>query len=453
MSIYLKVFTESNMARRDPHTALQHKVLGEADSSGADLSLVKLQWSKEGIGYSLHVAPRTHSLVGVQITDFLNYLGFKRSRCPFVSRGECYVHWVEADFDVHSFAESFQSSYGLLTSALKELEKCGLYLDQPEGWGYFSRSPSKFITHSGPILGDGHNAISVKRLKQSEDASYCYCLTFLTSDSCKGWVKHYRPKQTPSLELQSALKFLGLKEFQGCPEYDFEPCYWYSILARNVSPIERNGHDFMVVKRVFNSFEAHEQHFLPGLQGLLEVHRIIQNCGFSFLPIHKQEGFQSSSSDIEAKPELRQTKSKSVARKLQDNNSYDVALSFAADEREHAEELATILEGEGFSVFYDKFYEANLWGKDLTDYFDKIYRKQSRYCVIFVSQAYKDRIWTIYELRSARARLLQEKGKEYILPIVVDAVELDGIPPTIKFVDLKTGIKEIADMLIEKLRN
>ena len=251
------------------------------------------------------------------------------------------------------FAESFQSSYGLLTSSLKDLERCGLYLDQPEGWGYFYGKPSEAITYSEPILGDGHNAISVKRLKRSEDSSYYYCLTFLTSDSCKGWVKHYRPKQTPSLELQSAFKFLGLKEFQKCPEYDFELCYWYSVRARNVNPIERNSHDFMVVERVHSSFDANEQYFLPGTQGLLEAHRIIQDCGFTFLSIHKQEDSQSSTSNIEAKSEPPKPKSKPAASGLRDNNSYDAALSFAAAEREHAEELATILEGEGFSVFYD----------------------------------------------------------------------------------------------------
>ena len=42
---------------------------------------------------------------------------------------------------------------------------------------------------------------------------------------------------------------------------------------------------------------------------------------------------------------------------------FDVAFSFAGTEREHAEELANLVRAAGFRVFYDKFYESELWGK------------------------------------------------------------------------------------------
>ena len=75
-----------------------------------------------------------------------------------------------------------------------------------------------------------------------------------------------------------------------------------------------------------------------------------------------------------------------------------------------AEKLAEILRAAGFAVFYDNFYPEHLWGKDLTAFLDEIYRKRAKFCVVFVSTEYKERKWTIHELRSAQAKALEQKG-------------------------------------------
>ena len=131
---------------------------------------------------------------------------------------------------------------------------------------------------------------------------------------------------------------------------------------------------------------------------------------------------------------------------------FDVALSFSGTERKFAEELAKRVRDAGFEVFYDEFYPEQLWGKDLVVFFDNIYRKASRYCVMFVSREYVDRMWTTHERRSAQARAVEEKGNEYILPIRVDNTELDGLQPTTGYLSLdQYEIPRIADMLITKL--
>ena len=114
-------------------------------------------------------------------------------------------------------------------------------------------------------------------------------------------------------------------------------------------------------------------------------------------------------------------------------------------------ELAEILRAAGHSVFYDDFFPEQLWGKNLAIFFDEIFRKRARYCVIFVSKDYENGKWTIHEARSAQARAVEEKGAEYILPIKVDGTELEGLLPTIGYVPVETGIDRIAQMLIEKL--
>src|SRR5216684_2514921 len=126
------------MNGRDPHQALKSEVLSQARSSGANLILAKLQWGKDDIGYSLHMAPNSFSLSGgYQVTDFLSHLGFQRSGCSFIDSRECYVRWVDANFDVNVFASLFDQAFRNLSEAQKDLERCGFFFDQPEGLGYF----------------------------------------------------------------------------------------------------------------------------------------------------------------------------------------------------------------------------------------------------------------------------------------------------------------------------
>jgi hypothetical protein len=131
--------------------------------------------------------------------------------------------------------------------------------------------------------------------------------------------------------------------------------------------------------------------------------------------------------------------------------SVDVAISFAGTERAYAKQLAELARNAGFSVFYDEFFPEFLWGKNLYVTFDEIFRKRARYCVIFVSKEYQNRVWTNHEIRSAQARALNGKGGEYILPIKVDDTELDGLLPTIGYLPLETGIGKIGTILIKKL--
>lgn len=66
---------------------------------------------------------------------------------------------------------------------------------------------------------------------------------------------------------------------------------------------------------------------------------------------------------------------------------YDVVLSFAGEDRDYVELVAEFLELHSVVVFYDKYEEATLWGKDLAEHLDGVYRKQGRFCVMFISRA------------------------------------------------------------------
>ena len=130
---------------------------------------------------------------------------------------------------------------------------------------------------------------------------------------------------------------------------------------------------------------------------------------------------------------------------------YDVVLSFAGEDRKYVIKTASFLSRTGVKVFYDEYEEIGLWGKDLYQHLDKIYQNMAKYAVIFISEAYKNRLWTKHELKSAQARAFSE-NEEYILPVRFDDTEIPGIIKTIGYLDLRkiTPI-QLAKKIIKKL--
>jgi hypothetical protein len=130
---------------------------------------------------------------------------------------------------------------------------------------------------------------------------------------------------------------------------------------------------------------------------------------------------------------------------------YDVALSFAGEDRPYVHEVAEHLKNAGARVFYDEFEMVALWGKDLVEHLQSIYQNQARFCVLFISKHYVDKPWPTHERRSAQARALVAK-EEYLLPARFDDSEVPGLPPTIGFVDLRTlAPNEFGDLVLGKV--
>jgi TIR domain len=143
--------------------------------------------------------------------------------------------------------------------------------------------------------------------------------------------------------------------------------------------------------------------------------------------------------------------SRSIEASTADNDrQVDVCLSFAGEDRQYVERVAEELRTLSVKVFYDRYEQASLWGKDLYQHLDEMYRKRATFCVIFISRAYSEKLWTKHELRSAQARALAE-NREYILPVRLDDTELPGVLPTIGYIHDKSP-KELAALIIQKLQ-
>jgi len=431
---------------KDLHSALKTSIIQEIDTPGFRFKHVRLQYAKDDFLDTLHVQPSSYSSAGLQSTDLLNLMGFERSSCAFF-KGECYVSVIPQVFDIQTFSKSAAAALSQLEQAENHLHNCGIVLPRPEGLGFFSGKLSTDHRNSSEYTsGNGHVAPKILRLKESEDEYFNFIFTWIEGAEPKGWTTHYRAKHMPlSSEFAAALEFIGgFALFAECPEFDFESCWWRFTTYKQRSGDEFDGN----ADYAHRCFDAHSAHFSSGLKCLLSAHMELEKHGFSFLRI------DTSASLADRGYVAASSKRPQLLLKQADLDTFDVAISFAGTEREYAKQLAELLIKSGFKVFYDDYYSEQLWGKDLVVFFDRVYRKASKYCVMFISKEYSNRIWTMHERRSAQARALEEKGGEYILPIRVDQTDLEGLPPTVGYIPLdRFSIEQVAELLIKKLRD
>lgn len=120
---------------------------------------------------------------------------------------------------------------------------------------------------------------------------------------------------------------------------------------------------------------------------------------------------------MQQKPDVPVLNDNGTVTKPMMDYSYDVAISFAGEDRKFAEAVATGLRKAGVNVFYDDFYASDLWGEDLSVSLRKVYHEASRFCIMVISAPYVEKMWTNFERQQAIERLIKQKGQSYILPV------------------------------------
>jgi hypothetical protein len=421
----------------DLHSALQTEVVGTAGWKNGVLTLVRLRDGRDDIRYSLHVATNTITLSGLQVSDFMQRVGLMHFRCAFSDLRECHAMSVSEGFELDAFADALAGAYDETRDSIAAFEKCGFDVR-----GQFRRDYS-----TGG--GDGHQASKHEHMKDARDEFFDFSFSWVESSGNKGWVTHYRPRQLPiTEELARVVSWLGLRSFEQCPEFDFEPCFWRFTAFDNQgrSPFDSNA------ELAHRWFDAHADGFSRATRLVLAADAALAPFGMRVLP-------RSANTDQgQASPVRRTTAGREAMRPAYEPaadtlaGDFDVAISVAGPDRVHAEALARIVRDAGFRVFYDEFFGSDLWGKVLNELFDGIFRKRSKFCVMFISAAYRDRMWPTRERQAALDRAIQEKGNDYLLPVMVEHVDIDGLSPSLGYVSLaEQSIEEIGQMLLEKL--
>lgn len=84
---------------------------------------------------------------------------------------------------------------------------------------------------------------------------------------------------------------------------------------------------------------------------------------------------------------------------------YDVALSFAGEDRAFAEALFNHLSDEELAVFYDLAEQHRILAQDVEDYLRPIYESEARIVVAVLGEKYGIKRWTIFESDVFRPRI------------------------------------------------
>ncbi len=103
---------------------------------------------------------------------------------------------------------------------------------------------------------------------------------------------------------------------------------------------------------------------------------------------------------------------------------YDIALSFAEEDRAIAHLLKNVLGqvGLGKVYFYPDHPERG-WGKDLAKHLAKIYEQDARYGIVLLSKHYFGKKYTEIEYAAMLRRALDEEPDVYMLPVVIGDVK------------------------------
>ena len=166
-------------------------------------------------------------------------------------------------------------------------------------------------------------------------------------------------------------------------------------------------------------------------------------------PMNVIESFRTTIEALQDKEVRRRER----IRNSQAQQHYDVALSFAGEDRQYVEKVAEALTSYGATVFYDRYEEGQVWGEDLDERLADVYGRGAKFVVLFISRHYAEKLWTNRERQLAQARALAE-GVTSLLPVRFDDTVLPGLPGSIAYIDARsTSPGDVAKNIMAKLAN
>lgn len=109
------------------------------------------------------------------------------------------------------------------------------------------------------------------------------------------------------------------------------------------------------------------------------------------------------------------------------SKEFEIAISFAGENRQLAKYIAELLESIDVSVFLDEHYEANYLGKAWSKEFERIFVDDSKYVICLLDIHHRDKIWPTFERDCFKKRVSEGD----IIPIFLDETLFVGIPSDI----------------------
>jgi hypothetical protein len=128
---------------------------------------------------------------------------------------------------------------------------------------------------------------------------------------------------------------------------------------------------------------------------------------------------------------------------------YDIAVSFAGEQREYVAAVVAAAKSRGLKVFYDKDKGNEWWGKSFIRAQRTVYGSQTRFFVPFISTEYLAKPIPMDEFSAAMMTAVKQ-GDGYILPVLMGDVQVppDLLPPDTHYL---RGDDFSSEMLAEQL--
>jgi predicted ATPase len=138
-------------------------------------------------------------------------------------------------------------------------------------------------------------------------------------------------------------------------------------------------------------------------------------------------------------------------QKAPDSPKFHVAISYASEDERYAEEVADLLRRDGITVFFAKWEQPNLLGQNLAIVLPTIFSQEAHHCLLFVSNHYASKTYTIHEWNAIAARSF--KDRKYLIPARLDDAELDGLLPTLAYADVRPRMSpaQLASLITNRL--
>jgi hypothetical protein len=132
---------------------------------------------------------------------------------------------------------------------------------------------------------------------------------------------------------------------------------------------------------------------------------------------------------------------------------FDVALSFAGENREYVKDVADHLSNiiGSHSCFYDANYLAQLARQSLDNLLQDIYRNRSKLVVVFLCGNYEEKEWCGIEFRAIK-EIIMEKQHEKIMFVKIGDGKVQGVFKTDGYVDgMDFTPNEVAKFIKERI--
>lgn len=130
---------------------------------------------------------------------------------------------------------------------------------------------------------------------------------------------------------------------------------------------------------------------------------------------------------------------------------YDIALSYASEQKDYVSSVYKLLEMKGLSVYFAAAHQEELTGADMTKEFYSIFHDQCLLIAAFVSDIYLQKKRPMAEAAIGQMRSREEK-RSCLIPVYFGDARLPEFDPDINYLNADKPAEEVAHYLAEAVR-